>query len=83
MRVVFDTNTVISALLFRGAASWLLEHWQRDEVTPLLNHQTAHELLQVLIELLAIRLSAIKHLEEVLVPVSANSTRGCVLSRWS
>jgi putative PIN family toxin of toxin-antitoxin system len=48
MRVVFDTNTVISALLFRGAASWLVEHWQRDEVTPLLNHQIAHELLQVL-----------------------------------
>ena len=48
MRVVFDTNTVISALLFRGAASWLVEHWQRDEVTPLLNHQTAHELLRVL-----------------------------------
>ncbi|MEO8330988.1 MAG: putative toxin-antitoxin system toxin component, PIN family [Gallionella sp.] len=48
MRVVFDTNTVISALLFRGAASWLVEHWQCDEVTPLLNHQTAHELLRVL-----------------------------------
>ena len=48
MRVVFDTNTVISALLFRGAASWLVEHWQRDEATPLLNHQTAHELLRVL-----------------------------------
>ena len=35
-----------------------------------------------LMELLAIRLSAIEHLEEVLVPVSANSTRGCALSRW-
>ena len=33
-------------------------------------------------ELLAIPLSTIKHLEEVLVPVSANSTRGCVLSVW-
>ena len=48
MRVVFDTNTVISALLFRGAVSWLVEHWQHDKVTPLLNHQTAHELLRVL-----------------------------------
>ncbi|MDX8399059.1 MAG: putative toxin-antitoxin system toxin component, PIN family [Gallionellaceae bacterium] len=48
MRVVFETNAVISALLFRGAASWLVDHWQSGEVTFLLSRETACELLRVL-----------------------------------
>lgn len=48
MRVVFDTNTIVSALLFRGAASWLVGHWQSGEVTPLVSRETARELLRVL-----------------------------------
>lgn len=48
MRVVFDTNAIISALLFRGAASWLVNHWQSGEVTPLISRETARELLRVL-----------------------------------
>ena len=48
MRVVFDTNTIVSALLFRGAASWLVGHWQSGEVTPMISRETARELLRVL-----------------------------------
>ena len=48
MRVVFDTNAIISALLFRGTASWLIEHWQSGKVTLLVSRETAHELLRVL-----------------------------------
>lgn len=48
MRVVFDTNAIISALLFRGTASWLVSHWQNGEVTPMISRETARELLRVL-----------------------------------
>lgn len=48
MRVVFDTNVVVSALLFRGALSWLVEHWRDPRITLLLCHETAHELARVL-----------------------------------
>ncbi len=42
----------------------------------------AASLMKLLMKQLAIPLSAMKHLEEVLVPGSANSTRGCALSGW-
>ena len=48
MRVVFDTNTIVSALLFRGVASWLVGHWQSGEVTLMVSRETARELLRVL-----------------------------------
>jgi uncharacterized protein len=48
MRVVFDTNTLISALLFRGEAAWLVRHWQDLRIVPLACHETAAELLRVL-----------------------------------
>ena len=48
MRVVFDTNTVISALLFRGVAGWLVAHWRQGNVTPLVSRETAAEFLRVL-----------------------------------
>lgn len=48
MRVVFDTNTIVSALLFRGATSWLVGHWQSGEITPMVSRETARELLRVL-----------------------------------
>lgn len=49
MRVIFDTNTIVSALLFRGTAAWLVEHWQSGEVTLMVSRETAHELLRVLV----------------------------------
>ena len=48
-RVVFDTNTVLSALLFaNGRLSWLREHWRTGGCVPLLSRETAAELTRVL-----------------------------------
>ena len=48
IRVVFDTNTVISALLFGGALSWLVPHWHTRISVPLISRATADEFLRVL-----------------------------------
>jgi uncharacterized protein len=49
LRVVFDTNTVISAILFpRGRLSWLRPHWASGECFPLISNPTAAELVRVL-----------------------------------
>jgi len=48
MRVVFDTNTVISALLFGGALSWLVQHWHSRVSVSLVSRATADEFLRVL-----------------------------------
>lgn len=48
-RVVFDTTTVLSALLFRnGRLAWLLQHWEMGECTPLISSATAGEIARVL-----------------------------------
>lgn len=48
-RVVFDTTTVVSALLFRnGRLAWLLLHWEERRCTPLVSSATAAELTRVL-----------------------------------
>ncbi len=48
MRVVLDTNTVISALLFTGTASRLLHLWQARRITPLVSREILQEYLRVL-----------------------------------
>ena len=48
IRVVFDTNTVISALLFGGGLSWLVDHWRSGAAVTLVSRATANELLRVL-----------------------------------
>ena len=49
MRVVFDTNTVVSALLFEhGQLSWLRDHWRSSEVVALVARPTIDELIRVL-----------------------------------
>lgn len=48
MKVVFDTNTVISALLFCGKLSVLVEHWQQANITSLICEQSHAEFLRVL-----------------------------------
>jgi len=49
VRVVFDTNTVVSALLFeQGRLSWLREHWRGDELAVLVSRPTVEELIRVL-----------------------------------
>jgi putative PIN family toxin of toxin-antitoxin system len=49
LRVVLDTNVVVSALLFaKGRLRWLRQAWQQAEVVPVVNQQTTLELLRVL-----------------------------------
>ena len=48
-RVVFDTTTVISALLFQhGRLAWLRQHWREEVCLPLVSRATAAELTRVL-----------------------------------
>lgn len=49
LRVVFDTNTVVSALLFtKGRLAWLRTVWRQGSVVPLVSKATTEELLRVL-----------------------------------
>ncbi len=49
MRIVVDTNVVVSALVFeRGRLGWLREAWTRGTVSPLIDTPCARELLRVL-----------------------------------
>jgi uncharacterized protein len=48
-RVVFDTSTVISALLFSsGRLAWLRQHWCEAECVPLISPETAAEITPAL-----------------------------------
>jgi putative PIN family toxin of toxin-antitoxin system len=48
-RVVFDNNTVVSALLFaNGRLAWLRTHWLEGAVAPLASRYTIAELTRVL-----------------------------------
>jgi putative PIN family toxin of toxin-antitoxin system len=48
-RVVFDTNVVLSALLFSaGRLAWLRAHWREGGSVPLISPATARELTRVL-----------------------------------
>lgn len=48
-RVVFDTTTVVSALLFKnGRLAWLRFHWQQGQCLPLVCRETVAELTRVL-----------------------------------
>jgi putative PIN family toxin of toxin-antitoxin system len=48
-RVVFDTTTVVSALLFgNGRLAWLRQHWREKGCVPLISRATAAELTRVL-----------------------------------
>ncbi len=48
MRVVLDTNVLISALLFSGITAELVPLWQRGTITVLLSREILEEYLQVL-----------------------------------
>jgi putative PIN family toxin of toxin-antitoxin system len=48
-RVVFDTNTVISALVFTGGQlAWLRLHWREGGCVPLVSRATVSELIRIL-----------------------------------
>ena len=48
MRVVLDTNALVSALLFSGISSKLVSLWQNGLITPLLSREILDEYLRVL-----------------------------------
>jgi uncharacterized protein len=48
VRVVLDTNAVISALLFSGVSSKLVSFWQEGLITRLLSREILDEYLRVL-----------------------------------
>ena len=48
MRVVLDTNVVISSLLFCGVSSKLVPLWQNGVITPLISRSILEEYLRVL-----------------------------------
>ncbi len=48
MRAVFDTNVVVSALVFGGRLRWLRRAWASGAVTPIVCRETTVELLRVL-----------------------------------
>ena len=49
LRVILDTNIVLSALLFtKGRLAWIREAWQDKCITPIICRETAEELLRVL-----------------------------------
>jgi uncharacterized protein len=48
-RLVFDTTTVVSALLFRnGRLAWLRQHWREGRCVSLISRATTAELMRVL-----------------------------------
>jgi len=63
LRVVFDTNAVISALVFTtGRTAWLRTHWREKRSVALVSRATASELKRVL-AYNKLKLSAEKQLE--------------------
>ena len=49
LRVVLDTNVVVSALLFGGGRlGWLVDAWRSQTITPLASKETVLEILRVL-----------------------------------
>lgn len=48
-RLVFDTNVVMSALLFRsGQLAWLRDGWRHGAQRPIVSRETTDELIRVL-----------------------------------
>jgi uncharacterized protein len=48
VRAVFDTNVVVSALVFGGRLRWLRQAWVNGVVIPIVCRETTAELLRVL-----------------------------------
>ncbi len=48
IKVVLDTNVVVSAILFKGKLYRMRELWKKGRIVPVLSRATFQELLQVL-----------------------------------
>ena len=49
IRVVLDTNVIISALLFTGESSRIIHLWQDQKIIPVISRETFEELREVLL----------------------------------
>jgi putative PIN family toxin of toxin-antitoxin system len=48
LKVVLDTNVLVSALLFRGRLATFVQFWQRGEIIPVISRETFEEFRTVL-----------------------------------
>jgi uncharacterized protein len=48
LRIVFDTNVVVSTLVFGRRLAWLRRAWASGSVVPVVCRETAEELIRVL-----------------------------------
>jgi putative PIN family toxin of toxin-antitoxin system len=48
LRVVFDTNVLVSALILKGRISGLVDLWRKGRITPVLSRETFDEFRRVL-----------------------------------
>lgn len=49
LRIVLDTNTVVSASIFeQGRLAWIRDFWRQSRVVPLTSQPTTEELIRVL-----------------------------------
>jgi uncharacterized protein len=48
LRVVLDTNVLVSALILKGRLSGLVDLWRMDRITPVLSRETFDEFRRVL-----------------------------------
>ena len=49
LRLVLDTNVVVSVLLFgHGSLTWIMESWRSGQIVPIISEQTSAELNRVL-----------------------------------
>ena len=73
MRIVLDTNTLISALLFKGQTSYLVDVWKSRKITVLACEETLNEFTKVLhYPKFKLSASQIKMLVDYYVPYSEN-----------
>jgi putative PIN family toxin of toxin-antitoxin system len=47
-RVVLDTNVLVSALLFKGSLTKLVDLWRKEAIIPVISRETFEELMAVL-----------------------------------
>ena len=48
LKVIIDTNVLVSALLFNGRLSGIIDLWKKGEIIPLLSRETFNEFAKVL-----------------------------------
>jgi uncharacterized protein len=68
LRIVIDTNLVLSALVFGGATARFRMAWQDDRIIPLVSKATITELIRVLAEQADLLADYLPFCETVVIP---------------